>query len=342
MILQPGDDAFDNALLRPLLSRHGIFTQPFFCRAVRERAARRFSQMGISVTDFRLLLFEAWGYESNVVRNRHDVILRIVDHLYEQAMLRAISHRRVCREIEDWLTTMGRSRSCHICGQTFRVMDLPYWIYFGSDGYQDCCFGCRILSSPRKAEMMSLIPAFIASCGFVPRSDASPITYSFTSRLTTDKKPDAFRTYANMGGIEHVKKKFGTWFRALAETGALPEGALPTVRGVRCLAQDGHACHSLEEQRVDDWLSAHRIQHEREPLYPAHPQLNPRGTRRADWLVGDSYVEYFGLVGDPAYERKLDEKTLLAHTCGIALISIYPSDLEQLEGKLGHLARDCQ
>jgi len=76
-----------------------------------------------------------------------------------------------------------------------------------------------------------------------------------------------------MGGIEHVKKKFGSWFKALAETGALPDGVLTTARGMRCLAQDGHMCHSLDEQRIDDWLSVHHLAHEREPIYPHHTSL---------------------------------------------------------------------
>jgi len=137
-----------------------------------------------------------------------------------------------------------------------------------------------------------------------------------------------------MGGVAHVARKFGSWFTALARTGALPEGVLRTARGIRCLARDGHICHSLDEQRIDDWLHSHGLVHDREPVYPNHPDLNPSGKRRADWQVNQTVIEYFGLVGDPEYERKMDEKIMLAQQLGIPMIAVYPSDLEQLDKKL--------
>jgi len=96
-------------------------------------------------------------------------------------------------------------------------------------------------------------------------------------------------------------------------------------------------CHSLDEQHIDNWFAAHGIAHEREPTYPAHPELNHSGRRRADWRVGDSFIEYFGLVGDPKYEKKMDEKILLAQRLGVNLIALYPSDLVQLSSRLGNL-----
>ena len=140
-----------------------------------------------------------------------------------------------------------------------------------------------------------------------------------------------------MGGIDHVKKKFNSWFEALAKTKALPNGVLVTKRGVRCMANDGHECHSLDEQRIDNWLCAHDLSHEREPYYPIHPILNPKGSRRADWKVGDTFIEYFGLIGDKNYEKKMDEKILLAAHSKLKLISILPSDIEKLDSCFQHL-----
>ncbi|MEA2006447.1 MAG: hypothetical protein U9O50_09365 [Acidobacteriota bacterium] len=327
-------DASDDDLLLSILSKHGIFAESFFQRSIRERVARRFGEVGIELQEFCDLLWEAWGFETNVIRNEYDAIHRIVDHLYEQALSRAISDSHTHTQIEVWFKKFEQPKRCSLCNRTFRMIDLPYWIYFGSNGCQDFCFNCPIMMSPKKGELMSLIPAFVEACGFIPNSDANPINYAFTSRLSPDGKINTFLAYAKMGGIEHVKKKFGSWFKALAETGALPNGVLLTARGVRCLAQDGHVCHSLDEQYIDNWLSAQGIPHEREPSYPAHPKLNPNGRRCADWRVGDSFVEYFGLIGDPKYEKKIDEKILLAQCFRVNLIALYPSDLGRLDSVL--------
>jgi hypothetical protein len=216
-------------------------------------------------------------------------------------------------------------------------VDLPDWIYFGSNGCKTCCFQCSIVETPKKKELSSRIPEFVRSCGFIPNSDAGPINYSFTSRLSANIWNEVFINYGKMGGVEHVKAKYRSWFKALAETGTLPNGVLLTVRGVRCLAKDGHVCHSLDEQRIDDWLSDHDLKHEREPIYPQHPDLNPTGRMRGDWKVKDIFIEYFGLVGNEDYEKKMDEKILLAQHNRINLIDIYPSDLETLDQRLGSL-----
>ena len=97
---------------------------------------------------------------------------------------------------------------------------------------------------------------------------------------------------------------------------------------------DGHTCLSLDEQRIDDWLHVHDLDHEREPNYPQHPSFNPTGKRRADWKVREIFIEYFGLVGDPEYEKKMDEKILLAQEFNIPLIAIYPADIEKLDERL--------
>ena len=271
------------------------------------------------------------------IKMHRDAIFEIFQHLYEQTLLRTIADPYIYKALESWFAEYSQPRKCGLCGDTFRLIDVPMNTYFFSDACQDCCFGCPIVDSPGKSDLMSLVLAFVETCGFIPRSDASPINYGFTSRLSSERKLEAFRAYARMGGIEHVKEEFGSWFEALAKTGALPNGVQPTTRGVRCLASDGHVCHSLDEQYVDNFLSARGIFHEREPYYAPHPELNPHGRRRADWRVGDSFIEYFGLIGDEEYEKRMAEKILLAKHSGVNLIALYPSDLEHLEERVCEL-----
>jgi hypothetical protein len=94
------------------------------------------------------------------------------------------------------------------------------------------------------------------------------------------------------------------------------------------LAKDGHVCYSLAEKTMDDLLHVHGIPHEREPCYP-------EGNYRADFALGKTFVEFFGLTGDADYYAKLKQKLCRKH--GIKLISVYPEDLvsqKRLESKL--------
>ncbi|HUW14057.1 MAG TPA: hypothetical protein VM537_30310, partial [Anaerolineae bacterium] len=334
-------DAYDCQTLGSTLAEHGAYARRFFHRAVRERVARRFAQAEIDLQELATLLSIAWGYDVHIY-GASDAIYRITDQIYEQTLIWAIGQHEVNQYLRRWFEEFSEPRTCALCDNEFRVIDLPDWIYFGSAGFQHCCFRCPIIGRPKKAKLMQLVPEFVASCRFTPRADATPINYAFTSRLSGSDKAQAFRAYGRMGGIQHVKAKFGSWFKGLAETGALPRGVHPTARGVRCLATDGHVCHSLDEQRIDNWLSANHLSHQREPQYAPHPTLNASGRRRADWKVGDTFIEYFGLVGDVDYERKMDEKMMLSAKLQIDMVAIYPPDLDRLDERLGFLVNKGQ
>lgn len=140
-----------------------------------------------------------------------------------------------------------------------------------------------------------------------------------------------------MGG-RSFHLEFDSWFKALEQSGALPEGYRYSGTGVWCTAKEGHKCHSLAEQRIDNWLTEHGIDHTREPEYPGHDDYNPSGRRKADWKTEDGvYIEYFGMVGDSSYDEKTEEKLALADEYGIDLLSIYPENLEDLDDHLNRL-----
>lgn len=122
--------------------------------------------------------------------------------------------------------------------------------------------------------------------------------------------------------------------KAVLLSGVLGSQAKVTKRGVICIADDGDLCRSMGELAIDNWLYANGIGHICEPKYPVHPTLNPKGNLRADWLVGDSYIEYFGLAGELSYDRKIQRKLALAESLGIQLIPIYPSDMKDLDATL--------
>ena len=124
--------------------------------------------------------------------------------------------------------------------------------------------------------------------------------------------------------LQHVKELFGSWLKALVEAGVLEDGARPTSRGIQCLAKDEHVCFSLGEKTVDDFFYSQGFAHEKEPHYP-------EGNFRADFLIGDVFIEYFGLRGNPDYDTITRKKQRICNKYGIKLISVYPSDLMSLK-----------
>ena len=129
---------------------------------------------------------------------------------------------------------------------------------------------------------------------------------------------------------KRVKALFGSWLNALIKAGVLEHGTRKTSRGVQTLAVDGHVCFSLGEKTIDDFLHRRGIRHVREPQYP-------EGRYRGDFKVGEVLIEYFGLAGDAAYDKKIQEKKRICDERGISLIAIYAQDLmsqERLEAKL--------
>lgn len=128
----------------------------------------------------------------------------------------------------------------------------------------------------------------------------------------------------------HIIGTFGSWLNALIQANVLEDGTRKTARGIQTLARDGHVCLSLGEKTIDDYLSSKGIIHSKEPRYP-------EGNYRADFLIGDIFLEYFGLAGNEEYDKKTTLKKKLCKKHGIKLISIYPADLasiKKLESKL--------
>jgi hypothetical protein len=130
-------------------------------------------------------------------------------------------------------------------------------------------------------------------------------------------------------GIEGGRAK---WLRVLQATGIVDEAWRP-ARGTYCLAADGHACRSLGERTIDDYLSANGIDHDPEPAYP--------GTSlRADWRLGDgTFVEYAGLLADSDYRDRLIAKVQRAAAAGISVLVLSPNDLVHLDRHLSRFRR---
>ena len=142
------------------------------------------------------------------------------------------------------------------------------------------------------------------------------------------------KAFLQMPAYDIYIEKFGNWLTALVKSGLLNDGHQRTVRGIQCLASDGHFCLSLGEKVIDDWLTSKDIQHEKEVRYPFDKDYNANWLSRTDWKVGDIYIEYAGLMSDTNYASKMDRKTKLSVSLGFQLIIIKPQDLDHLEDHL--------
>jgi len=323
-----------------LLQRHGIFIEKFFHRALRHRVLGEMATDPEELGNLKALMESAWGYETTFGNNPTNDVSFVLDHMFEQYLFQLLNDLDSYQILVEWYNRHVPARQCTICGSSYRLIDLPDWVYAGSGGASVCCMRCPIVQYPSKKVLLSHLREFVRACGFIPPANANPLNYSFTCRLSSEQWAPVFTAYGKMGGVDHVKNKWTSWFTAMASSGVLPDGVISTTRGIRCLAKDGHECRSLDEQQIDNWLTNNALQHEREPAYPFHPLLNPKGRRRSDWLVGDIYVEYFGLTGEKEYDKKTDEKIMLSKQLGITMLPIYPSDMVALDDKLQVLLRE--
>tara|TARA_B100001123_G_C15036809_1_gene917787 strand:- start:364 stop:861 length:498 start_codon:yes stop_codon:yes gene_type:complete len=154
-------------------------------------------------------------------------------------------------------------------------------------------------------------------------------------RLSDQDQIKVVKKWIEMGGIHYVKNSLGiSWFEAMYQANCLPDGTMKTPRGTKCVGKDGHICNSLDEKIIDDFMFLKKIPHEKEPFYPLHKKLNPNGKKRADWRIGECFIEYFGLTGDPTYDKKTISKIQLLYESGFDLIDIYPEDLIDVENSL--------
>lgn len=155
--------------------------------------------------------------------------------------------------------------------------------------------------------------------------------------LSTTERLSILQILKGKPTARRVRELFGSWLKALIEARVLEDGTRRTSRGTQCLAKDGHVCLSLGEKTIDDFLYSHGISHGKEPRYP-------EGDFRADFVVDDIFIEYFGLKGEPDYDAKTKLKQRICRKHGIKLISVYPSDLvslKKLERKLlGELSQN--
>ncbi|NCL76399.1 DUF2510 domain-containing protein [Rhodococcus sp. YH1] len=220
-------------------------------------------------------------------------------------------------------------RSCLRCGARFREDGLVGWPYrrLGRPNLKYCrkcceeCFFENDLNDDAysDADIVDYIVELTNILEAVPPQNIFDQPLGLAG-LDDNARTAALELGARRPSIVKVKAAFGSWLHALVAAGVLPDGTQHTSRGIRSIAVDGHACYSLGEKIIDDWLTSYGIVHTKEPGYPD-------SNYRADFQVGDAFIEFFGLVGNADYDAKIHTKRSLAQQHGIRLIEIYPKDV---------------
>ncbi|RLG33706.1 hypothetical protein DRN97_04375 [Methanosarcinales archaeon] len=85
-------------------------------------------------------------------------------------------------------------------------------------------------------------------------------------------------------------------------------------------ADDGHLVRSSLERMVDNYLFHNKIPH----IY--NPQI-PFSNYRADFLVGNQYIEIWGMIGNKEYDERMQDKLKHYQEYGLPLIQIFPEDI---------------
>lgn len=232
-------------------------------------------------------------------------------------------------------------KTCSLCNNTFVEDSLPMPLIetLGIDRLNFCapCLRDTVLpgagnESATEQEIISYLQDLASVIGRVPPQafgDGLPVLLD----LTDDERLALLKILKRKPTAKHVKSLFGSWLNALIQADLLEDGTRKTSRGIQSIAKDGHMCLSLGEKTIDDYLHSNGIYHEKEPRYP-------EGNYRGDFKAGDTFIEYFGLTGNPEYDAKTKEKIRLCKKHNITLIAIYPADLvsqKKLEDKLSIL-----
>jgi hypothetical protein len=232
---------------------------------------------------------------------------------------------------------------CELCGRVFEPIKAHPKLVSAGVGHHLCghCSAAVLNSRPSgpdgrvsvcdlsDEELSARLGKLVEVLGFVP-----PATFRDQLQLRAVEPARRRRIEAALvclPSLEVFYERFGKpWTRVLIATGVV-KGSRVTARGTMAVASDGHLCRSLGELAIDDYLTNAGIGHDVEPPWPAHDELNPHGRQRADWILTDgTYVEYAGLTGDKAYDRKMASKVRMARDLGIPLLVVYPSDLNRL------------
>ncbi|MBN2266762.1 MAG: hypothetical protein JW725_00275 [Candidatus Babeliaceae bacterium] len=272
-----------------------------------------------------------WYWEISDIVISHTSEETIASFMSTTNLNNKIMYFAVSRAQELGLTNLIRKpkwKVCPLCHNKFIENSLPHPLIkrLGIDQIDFCspCLRDTILQNTgsqtaSKEEVLAYLRELVTALQRIPHQGYGEGINDFKG-LNSKERLELLQIFQKKPSTRHVKKLFGTWLQALIDAGILEDDVRRTSRGIQCIAKDGHVCLSIGEKTIDDFLYANGITHNKEPYYP-------EGKYRADFDVNGVFIEYFGLAGNPDYDKKTKLKQKLCKKYGVTLISLFPSDL---------------
>ena len=184
------------------------------------------------------------------------------DHIAKWGSFHAVRKRRTWPE--------PSTVTCPICDREFWNGYIEHWMYryYGPARYcNDCCISAhtghtRDLS---KQEVINNVTDLAVAFDAIPGSSFA--FYALPPDASDEKRDQWMRALTVMPRQYRIKEILDCkeWLGVLKVAGLVADGWKMKRGGVMCHAADGHLCRSLLERTIDDWLTSHGIEHEREP-----------------------------------------------------------------------------
>ena len=209
------------------------------------------------------------------------------------------------------------------------------------------CSDCRSLSFGtdyknvgESSDALQALVTYKQSTGVIPDKDwrSRPVLKHISQNLSAEEKnrsireavmvamamPSGFEAVTNGNSkVDSWKVNSFNWWELLNRAG-LVEKFKTTPRGKQGVSEDGHYCLSMLEWRFCNLLFKSGLEHQKEPRYTSTNQT------RADYLIGDLYIEIAGLIGDEGYELKLKSKLAAAKVRKQRVLVFTPKGIEDL------------
>lgn len=276
-----------------------------------------------------------WEIKNSVVKITNDEVIerwRKIDPIcnkyvwYNVIMYFALARAEILNLTKKIRTP--KWKICGLCGKKFVEHSLPFPLIKrqGMDRLEFCapCLRDTVLSNlgsntVNEKQIIKFLCGIYELTGVIPRSDYY-VGYRDLLYLDFDERVNFLKLLQLRPSNSRIKELFNSWIHALQQADLIGDYVLRTPRGIHTIANDGHLCLSMGERTIDDFLYDHGIDHEKEVPYP-------NSNYRADFKVGDIFIEYFGMIGDIEYEKRMKEKLLICKTNNIELISLVSKDL---------------
>ena len=138
----------------------------------------------------------------------------------------------------------------------------------------------------------------------------------------------------NLPSSKTFNHYFNMSYRDICESiGLIPNYQL-FGKSIHCQANDGTECASKSEQIVTNYLIEHNLNFTKEDYYKDYIKDKRCKSKRFDWIVGDYFIEFFGMPEKEYYKIRMEEKIEICKDNNIKLIALYKNDLNKLDEKL--------